>query len=117
MDPKVFKLEELLGVKFGMDKAERLDYGESLMTHAMVFQGVNLDDEGRPSRWRVENSWGEEAGEKGYYVMSDDWFDEYMYQIVVDKKYLSEELLAEYEAEPIMLEPWDPMGSLAVVRG
>ncbi len=117
MDPKVFKLEELLGVKFGMDKAERLDYGESLMTHAMVFQGVNLDDEGRPNRWRVENSWGEEAGEKGYYVMSDDWFDEYMYQIVVDKKYLSEELLAEYEAEPIMLEPWDPMGSLAVVRG
>ncbi len=117
MDTNVYKLEELLGMKFGMDKAERLDYGESLMTHAMVFQGVNLDDEGRPNRWRVENSWGEEAGEKGYYVMSDDWFDEYMYQIVVDKKYLSEELLAEYEAEPIMLEPWDPMGSLAVVRG
>lgn len=117
MDTKVYKLEELLGVKFGMDKAERLDYGESLMTHAMVFQGVNLDEEGRPNRWRVENSWGEEPGEKGYYVMSDDWFDEYMYQIVVNKKYLSEELLAEYEAEPIMLEPWDPMGSLAVVRG
>lgn len=117
MDTKVYKLEELLGVKLGMDKAERLDYGESLMTHAMVFQGVNLDEEGRPNRWRVENSWGEEPGEKGYYVMSDDWFDEYMYQIVVNKKYLSEELLAEYEAEPIMLEPWDPMGSLAVVRG
>ena len=116
MDPKVFKLEELLGVKFGMDKAERLDYGESLMTHAMVFQGVNLDDEGRPNRWRVENSWGEEAGEKGYYVMSDDWFDEYMYQVVVNKKYLSEELVKEYESEPILLEPWDPMGSLAVVR-
>lgn len=117
MDTKVYKLEELLGVKFGMDKAERLDYGESLMTHAMVFQGVNLDEEGRPNRWRVENSWGEEPGEKGYYVMSDDWFDEYMYQIVVNRKYLSEELLAEYQAEPIMLEPWDPMGSLAVVRG
>ena len=117
MDTKVYKLEELLGVKLGMDKAERLDYGESLMTHAMVFQGVNLDKNGKPNRWRVENSWGEEAGEKGYYVMSDDWFDEYMYQIVVNKKYLSEELLAEYESEPILLEPWDPMGSLAVVRG
>ena len=117
MDTKVYRLEELLGVKFGMDKAERLDYGESLMTHAMVFQGVNLDEDGRPNRWRVENSWGEDAGEKGYYVMSDDWFDEYMYQVVVNKKYLPEELVAEYETEPIMLEPWDPMGSLAVVRG
>lgn len=117
MDTNIYKLEELLGVKFGMDKAERLDYGESLMTHAMVFQGVNLDEDGNPNRWRVENSWGEEPGEKGYYVMSDDWFDEYMYQIVVDKKYLPEELVAEYETEPIMLEPWDPMGSLALVRG
>lgn len=117
MDTSVYRLEELLGVSFGMDKAERLDYGESLMTHAMVFQGVNLDEDGRPNRWRVENSWGEDAGEKGYYVMSDDWFDEYMYQIVVNKKYLSEELVAEYETEPILLEPWDPMGSLALVRG
>ncbi|WP_251207988.1 C1 family peptidase [Acetatifactor aquisgranensis] len=117
MDTNVYKLEELLGMKFGMDKAERLDYGESLMTHAMVFQGVNLDESGKPNRWRVENSWGEEPGEKGYYVMSDDWFDEYMYQIVVNKKYLSEELVKEYESEPILLEPWDPMGSLAVVRG
>nr|WP_296474825.1 C1 family peptidase [uncultured Acetatifactor sp.] len=117
MDTNIYKMEELLGVKFGMDKAERLDYGESLMTHAMVFQGVNLDEDGKPNRWRVENSWGEEPGEKGYYVMSDDWFDEYMYQIVVDKKYLPEELVAEYETEPIMLEPWDPMGSLALVRG
>ena len=95
MDTNIYKLEELLGVKFGMDKAERLDYGESLMTHAMVFQGVNLDEDGKPNRWRVENSWGEEPGEKGYYVMSDDWFDEYMYQVVVNKKYLSEELVKE----------------------
>ncbi|MCI9229868.1 MAG: C1 family peptidase, partial [Lachnospiraceae bacterium] len=66
MDTNIYKMEELLGVKFGMDKAERLDYGESLMTHAMVFQGVNLDEDGKPNRWRVENSWGEEPGEKGY---------------------------------------------------
>lgn len=113
MDMRLYGLEELLDMKFGMNKAERLDYGESLMTHAMVFLGVNLDDSGEPTRWRVENSWGEEAGEKGYYVMSDQWFDQYLYQIVVHKKYLPEAFLEEYESEPILLDPWDPMGSLA----
>lgn len=113
MDMRLYGLEELLDVKLGMNKAERLDYGESLMTHAMVFLGVNLDDAGRPTRWRVENSWGKDAGEKGYYVMSDEWFEEYLYQIVVHKKYLPEAFLAEYESAPILLEPWDPMGSLA----
>ena len=113
LDTDIYKLGELLDVKFGMNKAERLEYGDSLMTHAMVFLGVNLDAEGKPNRWRVENSWGEKAGEKGYYVMSDAWFDEYLYQIVVHKKYLPEAFLREYESEPIMLEPWDPMGSLA----
>ena len=95
------------------DKAERLDYGESLMTHAMVFQGVNLDEAGKPTRWRVENSWGKEAGAEGYYVMSDEWFTEYTYQVVVHKKYLTAEQLSELEQAPILLEPWDPMGSLA----
>lgn len=113
LDTEAYHTEELLGIRFGMNKAERLEYGESLMTHAMVFQGVNLDDDGKPTRWRVENSWGDAPGKKGYYVMSDAWFDEYMYQIVVHKKYLPEAALAEYEADPIMLEPWDPMGSLA----
>ena len=113
LDTEAYNLENLLDTGFGMTKAERLDYGESLMTHAMVFQGVNLDDNGKPNRWRVENSWGEAPGNKGYYVMSDAWFDEYMYQIVVNKKYLPEEFLKEYESEPILLEPWDPTGSLA----
>lgn len=113
LDTNIRCLDQLLHVDFGMTKAERLEYGESLMTHAMVFQGVNLDEEGRPNRWRVENSWGEKAGEKGYYVCSDSWFDEFMYQIVVHKKYLPEAFMAEYEADPILLEPWDPMGSLA----
>lgn len=113
MDLDLYSLETLLNTPFTMTKAERLDYGHSLMTHAMVFQGVNLDEQGKPNRWRVENSWGKEAGEDGYYVMTDRWFEEYMYQVVVHKKYLSGEQLAAYEAQPIELEPWDPMGSLA----
>ncbi len=113
MDLDAIKAEELFGTKFSMDKAQRLDYGESLMTHAMVFQGVDLDENGQPLRWRVENSWGKDAGEDGYYVMSDAWFSEYTYQVVVNKKYLTAEQAAELSQEPIELEPWDPMGSLA----
>lgn len=113
MDLDAVEAGGLFGTAFGMDKAQRLDYGESLMTHAMVFQGVNLDESGKPTRWRVENSWGKDAGEEGYYVMSDEWFSEYTYQVVVNKKYLAPAQLQELDKEPLPLEPWDPMGSLA----
>lgn len=113
MDLDLLQVGELFGTAFQMDKAQRLDYGESLMTHAMVFQGVNLDADGKPDRWRVENSWGKEAGVEGYYVMTDDWFTEYTYQVVVHKKYLTDQQRAELDQAPIELEPWDPMGSLA----
>ena len=113
MDLNLYHTDALFNTTFGMNKAERLTYGQSLMTHAMVFQGVNLDENGKPNRWRVENSWGKEPGKDGYYVMTDDWFSEYTYQIVVNRKYLSEEILKAYESDPIELEPWDPMGSLA----
>ena len=82
------------------------------MTHAMVFLGVNLVD-GKPTRWKVENSWSEKSGQKGYYLMTDEWFDEYNYQIVVNRKYLTPEMQKAFEQEPIVLKPWDPMGSLA----
>lgn len=114
MDTASVAVEKLFGTGFPMSKEERLDYGESLMTHAMVLQGVHLDKEGRPQRWRVENSWGKDRGKDGYYLMSDAWFSEYTYQVVVHKKYLSAEQLAQYEGEMKVLEPWDPMGSLAL---
>lgn len=113
MDVDSIRPDALFSTEFGMDKAERLDYGESLMTHAMVFTGVNLDDSEKPDRWKVENSWGEDKGNKGFYIMSDEWFSEYMYQIVIHRKYLKEEWQKAYDSEPIELEPWDPMGSLA----
>ena len=100
-------------VMAGLDKAARLDYGESLMTHAMVFQGVNFDGEGKPTLWRVENSWGKDHGHDGYDLMTDDWFSEYVYQVVVDRKYLTEDELAAYDSAPTPLAPWDPMGALA----
>ncbi|MCI2048518.1 MAG: C1 family peptidase [Lachnospiraceae bacterium] len=103
----------LFGVDFPMTKAQRLDYGESLMTHAMVITGVDLDEKGNPVRWKVENSWGKEVGKDGFYVMSDEWFSEYAYQILLDRKYLSEEQRAELDTKPKVLQPWDPMGSLA----
>ena len=113
MDLDVHDVEDLFSTEFTMDKAQRLDYGESLMTHAMVLTGVNLDEEGKPNRWRVENSWGKDAGKDGYYVMTDRWFDEYTYQVVVNKKYLTDDQRKLLETEPIELKPWDPMGSLA----
>jgi bleomycin hydrolase len=83
-----------------------------MMTHAMVFQGVDLDGE-QPVRWCVENSWGDDTGKKGMFLLTDAWFDQYVYQIVVNKRFLSEEILRAYEGDPIALAPWDPMGSLA----
>ena len=88
-------------------------YGESLMSHAMVFRGVDLSDDGAPRKWRVENSWGDKGGDKGFYGMTDSWFDEFNYEVVVHRKYLPESCVPLLEREPIGLEPWDPMGSLA----
>ena len=113
LDTKAFNIKEIFDLDFEMTKEERLDYSESLMTHAMVFTGVDLDEDGNPVRWKIENSWGDRAGNKGYLVMSDEWFDEYMYQIAVDKKYLTEDQRKAWDKDPIHLKPWDPMGSLA----
>ncbi|WP_086349751.1 aminopeptidase C [Candidatus Enterococcus clewellii] len=107
-----YEINELFDIDFTMSKAERLDYGESLMTHAMVLTGVDIVN-GESTKWKVENSWGEKVGEKGFFVMSDAWMDEYTYQIVIRKEFLTDELLKVWEEEPKVLAPWDPMGALA----
>lgn len=112
-DANLFQFEELYGIEFGLDKAARLRHHQTLMTHAMLFTGVDVV-EGQTRRWRVENSWGDEkSGVKGYYTMNDNWFDEYMFEIAAPSKYLSEEMRAALDTTPVALPPWDPMGSLA----
>jgi bleomycin hydrolase len=113
MDIDLFDFKLFYGTDFPMNKADRLEYGDSQMTHAMLFTGVDLDKGGKPRKWRVENSWGNKRGDKGYDIMTDKWFDEYNYEIVVHKKYLTDEELEIYQREPVKLSPWDPMGSLA----
>lgn len=113
MDEGIYDFTSSMDLHLIQDKAGRLDYSESLMTHAMVLTGVDLDEDGRSKKWKVENSWGDKVGNKGYFVASDAWMDQYTYQIVVRKEFLSAEELAAYEAEPIVLAPWDPMGALA----
>jgi bleomycin hydrolase len=78
----------------------------------MAFTGVNLKDE-EPLSWKVQNSWGEKVGEDGFFIMSNDWFKEFNYEVVINKKYLTEADLKSYQKDPVVLKPWDPMGSLA----
>lgn len=116
MDTKLYDLNGLFNIDLSMTKAQRLDYGESMMNHAMVITGVDLNNDQQPTKWKVENSWGEKVGTKGYFVMSDTWFDQFVYQLVIDKQYLPEKLQQVYEQEkdaPKVLAPWDPMGALA----
>ncbi|XP_012304713.1 bleomycin hydrolase isoform X1 [Aotus nancymaae] len=115
-DMNVYDHELVFGVSLkNMNKAERLTFGESLMTHAMTFTAVSEkdDQDGAFTKWRVENSWGEDHGHKGYLCMTDEWFSEYVYEVVVDRKHVPEEVLAVLEQEPIVLPAWDPMGALA----
>ncbi|AMB58865.1 aminopeptidase C [Microterricola viridarii] len=100
------------GVDLSTTKEERVRYGDSAMTHAMLFTGVDLVD-GAPRRWRVENSWGTEKFDKGFCTMDDSWFDEYVFEVVVRKDRLPAELRAALTHVPIVLDPWDPMGALA----
>ena len=111
-DAEMFDYGALYGTDFDLDKSERLRYHQTFMTHAMLFTGVDVvDDAAR--RWRVENSWGDKNGRKGFYVMNDSWFDEYMFEVAVRREDLPAELQEALAQEPIVLPPWDPMGALA----
>ncbi|MCH3990506.1 MAG: aminopeptidase C [Lactobacillus sp.] len=115
LDTALYRRDELFDVDLSMSKGDMLDSGESMMDHAMVITGVDLVD-GKPTKWKIENSWGEKPGFKGYFVMSDKWFDSFVYQAVINKKYLPADLQKAYDEgvqAPIQLLPWDPMGALA----
>lgn len=111
-DANMFDYGSLYGADFDLDKAERLRYHQTFMTHAMLFTGVDVV-EGAPRRWRVENSWGDTHGRKGFFTMNDSWFDQYMFEVAVRREDLPADLQAALAQEPIVLPPWDPMGALA----
>ncbi|KAK5991005.1 Bleomycin hydrolase [Cladobotryum mycophilum] len=115
MDLDLFDYEAGINTSLlGMSKTERLMTGESQMTHAMVLTAVHLDEKtGKPIRWRVQNSWGTTAGEEGWFVMSDAWMDQFVYQAVVDPRFCTKEVRDVLKQDPIVLPLWDPMGSLA----
>ncbi|KAL9542405.1 hypothetical protein MBANPS3_008636 [Mucor bainieri] len=113
MDTKVFDYKLTFNVEFNLSKAQRLLYGESAMTHAMVFTGVHLDKDNAPIRWRVENSWSDTSGEKGFWVMTDEWFSEFVYQVVLEKRAVPKKLVDLLDEKPIVLPAYDPMGALA----
>ena len=99
----------LFGTTFGMTKAERIETFDSGSTHAMTLSAVDLDSAGKPVKWMVENSWGIESGHKGCVIMTNDWFNEYMFRLVVNKKYVSEKLLRDFDQKPVMLTSDDPL--------
>ena len=111
-DDQKFDLETAFALSLKMNKGESLDYHASQMNHAMCITGVSFKDN-QPRKWKIENSWGKDRAKDGYYIMSNTWFDQFVYQAVVDKKYLNKEELKALEEKPIVLKPWDPMGSLA----
>lgn len=111
-DDLSFDIDRLFQINTFMPKEAMLDTWESAMNHAMVITGVNIED-GKPTKWKIENSWGDDVANKGYYVATDSWFDKFVYQAVINKKYLSEQEIKDLEKEPKKLELWDPMGTLA----
>ncbi|MBU1143464.1 MAG: C1 family peptidase [Firmicutes bacterium] len=111
-DDESYDFEKMLEMNLFMTKEDELDYSQGSMNHAMVFTAVNIAD-GKPNRWKIENSWGDANGLKGYYLATDTWFNRYVYQAVIHQKYLSEEMRQAWKKDPKILKPWDPMGSLA----
>jgi len=111
-DSELYDLPSVYDAEFSLDKAARLAFHETQMTHAMLFTGVDVLD-GVARRWRVENSWGSDRGKEGFYTMNDSWFGEYVFEIAARRDALPEDLQKALDTEPIVLPAWDPMGALA----
>ena len=111
-DDQAYDYEHTFDMQLNMSKADMLDSRQSAMNHAMVLTGVNLV-KNKPTRWKIENSWGDKVANKGYFICSDTWFDKYVYEAVVNRKYLNKKQLSAAKKKPVVLDPWDPFGSLA----
>ena len=104
-----YNYADLFGTNFPMNKADRIRTFASASSHAMTLMAVDLDAEGKPTKWKVENSWGPSAGYQGHIIMTDEWFDEYMFRLVVDKKYVPASVLDLLKQKPTVLPAWDPL--------
>ncbi|WP_308552751.1 C1 family peptidase [uncultured Mediterranea sp.] len=109
LDVDNYDYESLMGTTFGMDKKQRIQTFSSGSSHAMTLMAVDLDKDGKPLKWMVENSWGPQAGYQGHLIMTDRWFDEYMFRLVVETKYVPEKVKELLKQKPIRLPAWDPM--------
>ena len=109
LDVDNYDYESLMGTTFGMDKKARIQTYSSGSSHAMTLMAVDLDKDGKPVKWMVENSWGPSSGYQGHLIMTDEWFDEYMFRLVVETKYVPEKVRKLFEQKPVRLPAWDPM--------
>ena len=109
LDIQAWDYNSLLGTTFGMNKKQRIQTRDSGSSHAMTLMAVDLDEKGNPIKWKVENSWGAASGHNGYLIMTNEWFNEYMFRVVVNKKYMPKKLMKLMEQKPVMLPAWDPM--------
>lgn len=109
LDLNNYDYATLFGTTFPMNKADRIATFDSGSTHAMTLTAVDLDENGNPKKWKVENSWGPTSGHNGYLIMTNDWFNEYSFRLVVDKKYVPANILKIEQQKPVMVMPDDPL--------
>ena len=109
LDVNNYDFGSLLGTTFGMDKKQRIQTFASMSAHAMTLMAVDLDENGKPKKWMVENSWGVQSGYKGHLIMTDEWFNEYMFRLVLETKYVPKKVLDIFKQKPVRLPAWDPM--------
>ena len=109
LDVNNYDYESLMGTTFGMDKKQRIQTFSSGSSHAMTLMAVDLNKDGKPVKWMVENSWGAASGYQGHLIMTDEWFNEYMFRLVVETKYVPAKVMELFKQKPVRLPAWDPM--------